>query len=229
MNRLGSEGSAAGEQEKSFSTPPKVPAEQQVLSASKQTVSPGRFSTDHTRLAEMLYRISEGDKEAFTDFYHRTARKVYNLARRVIVDAEIAQETTQDIYLIVWQEAHRYNPTLGTPTGWLMTITHRRAVDRVRAEQSSTNRVARWATDNHTPDYDSVAETAANRAETLSVIKCLEDLSPLQRESLGLAYYRSMTYYQVSEYLSIPLSTVKTRIRDGLKNLRKCLEGPATK
>ncbi|WP_156911274.1 sigma factor [Arthrobacter sp. CAL618] len=122
--------------------------------------------------------ISRGDHDAFTAFYHQTARQVYGLTRRIIVDTEMAKEATQDIYLIVWQEAHRYNQTLGTPTAWLMTIAHRRTVDKVRAEQSSTNRAAHWATHNHTPDYDTVAETVATKIEAQTVITCLKGLSP---------------------------------------------------
>ncbi|WP_019483753.1 ECF RNA polymerase sigma factor SigK [Arthrobacter sp. TB 23] len=183
------------------------------------------FTADHTRLAEYLHRISRGDHDAFTAFYHQTARQVYGLTRRIIVDTEMAKEATQDIYLIVWQEAHRYNQALGTPTAWLMTIAHRRTVDKVRAEQSSTNRAAHWATYNHTPDYDTVAETVATKIEAQTVSTCLKSLSHLQREAINLAYYQCMTYRQVSEHLSIPLSTIKTRIRDGLKSLRTCLEG----
>ncbi|MBG6192180.1 RNA polymerase sigma-70 factor (ECF subfamily) [Arthrobacter sp. CAN_A212] len=224
MNRHGSEDSAALEHARSFPAPPNVPGKQPTSNVSRPAALHTKFTAAHTRLAGFLHRISEGDRDAFSAFYYQTARQVYGLARRIIVDSEIAQETTQEVYLFVWQQARRYDPALGSPMAWLMTITHRRAVDKVRAEQSSTNRAARWASANHSPDYDSVAETAITRVEAQTVATCLERLSTLQGEAINLAYYQCMTYRQVSEHLSIPLSTIKTRIRDGLKNLRLCLE-----
>ncbi|WP_253908052.1 ECF RNA polymerase sigma factor SigK [Arthrobacter sp. H20] len=185
------------------------------------------FQADHKPLAELLHRAGEGDRDAFTTFYQLTSGRVYGLARRVIIDTEIAHDVTQEIFLLVWQDAHKYNPTIGNPMAWLMTITHRRAVDKVRSEQARTDRDARWGVANHSPDYDVVAETVTTRIEAQSVTTCLGSLSPAQREAISLAYYNGLTYREVAERLSIPLPTIKTRIRDGLKHLRTCLdEGP---
>lgn len=198
-----------------------------------ESVGPTRFRSDlpsvpltaeHQILVDLLRRSGQGDEDAFSAFYQLTMQRTYSLTRRILVNTEIAQDTTQEIYLTVWQEARRYDPTLGNPFAWLLTIAHRKAVDKVRAEQSSSARAARWAIANHSPDYDSVAETVATRLEAQTVITCLRNLSPVQREAINLAYYGGLTYREVSEHLSIPLSTTKTRIRDGLKNLRTCLD-----
>ncbi|MBG6182034.1 ECF RNA polymerase sigma factor SigK [Arthrobacter sp. CAN_A1] len=181
-------------------------------------------TTDSQTLAGLLRLAGQGDQDAFTAFYHLTSRRVYGLARRVIVDAEIAHDATQEIFVIVWKNAHKYNPTLGTPLAWLLTITHRKAVDKVRSEQATINRQTRWGITNHTPEYDVVAETVTTRAETQSVITCLKSLSPIQQEAINLAYYNGLTYREVAEHLSIPLPTIKTRIREGLKHLRVCLD-----
>lgn len=186
------------------------------------------FQADHKTLAELLHRTGEGDRNAFTEFYQLTAGRVYSLARRVIVDAEITHDATQEIFLIVWQDAHKYNPTMGNPMAWLMTITHRRAVDKVRSEQARTDRDARWGIASHNPGYDVVAETVTTRIEAQSVTTCLRSLSPAQQEAISLAYYNGLTYREVAERLSAPLPTIKTRIRDGLKHLRTCLEEGTT-
>lgn len=201
--------------------------DQLILNASERRSAGVNFQADHKPLAELLHRAGEGDRDAFTTFYQLTSHRVYGLARRVIVDSEIAHDATQEIFLIVWQDAHKYNPTIGNPMAWLMTITHRRAVDKVRSEQARTDRDALWGVANHSPDYDVVAETVTTRMEAQSVTACLGSLSAAQREAISLAYYNGLTYREVAERLSIPLPTIKTRIRDGLKHLRTCLdEGP---
>lgn len=177
------------------------------------------------RLTKLLLRIGQGDRESFTEFYKLTSQRVYGHARRTIVDVEISKDTTQDIYLTVWRDAPKYNPAAGSPMAWLMTITHRRAVDKVRSEQAGSTREARWSAEQQSSDYDVVAETVAARLEAQTVIKCLATLSPIQHEAISLAYYNGLTYREVAEHLSAPLPTVKTRIRNGLKQLRTCLDG----
>ena len=176
-------------------------------------------------LCDLLLRTAQGDQEAFSTFYHLTSQRVYGLARRTIVDVELAQDTTQETYVMVWQNAHKYDAAAGSAMAWLMTITHRRAVDKVRSEQACANREFRWSTTNLGVEYDVVAETVADRMEAQNVIRCLHDLSPLQREAITLAYYNCLTYREVAAHLSTPLPTIKTRIRDGLKQLRTCMDG----
>ncbi|MHA7156380.1 ECF RNA polymerase sigma factor SigK [Arthrobacter sp. TMN-50] len=184
---------------------------------------------EHEGLTGLLLRIGQGDREAFANFYRLTSRRVYGLARRIIVNVEIAQDTTQDIYLTVWRDAHKYNPVLGSAIAWLLMITHHKAVDKVRSEQAIINREARWVTASHSPDYDVVAETVTTRIEAQTVVQCLDTLSPRQREAIDLAYYDGLTYREVADHLSIPLPTIKSRIRDGLRSLRTCLDGDETK
>ncbi|WP_299169482.1 sigma-70 family RNA polymerase sigma factor [uncultured Arthrobacter sp.] len=118
------------------------------------------------------------------------------------------------------RHAHKYNPAIGSAMSWLMTITHHRAVDRVRSQQASADREFRWGTANQFPGHDVVAETVADRMEAQALIRCLRELSPLQREAISLAYLDCLTYREVAAHLSKPAATVKSRIRDGLKQLR---------
>lgn len=182
------------------------------------------LTADQGTLAALLLRTGHGDREAFTVLYELTSQRVYGHARKTIVSAEISQETTQEIYLLVWQNASKYNPSAGSAMAWLMTITHSRAVDRVRAEQARINTEARWGAKTQSIEYDVVAETVTATIDARTVMRCLDTLSPIQREAISLAYYNCMTYREVAEQLSAPLSTIKTRIRDGLKQLRACLD-----
>jgi RNA polymerase sigma-70 factor (ECF subfamily) len=148
---------------------------------------------------------------------------VYGLARRVLIDAELSEDTTQEVYLQVWTNASRFDPAVGSPLAWLLTLAHRRAVDRVRSEQSSANREARFGAAMQEPDYDNVADTVAQRLDAEAVVQCLDSLTETQRESVRLAYYGGLTYREVAEKLNAAVPTIKSRIRDGLIRLKNCL------
>ncbi|MBG6192160.1 RNA polymerase sigma-70 factor (ECF subfamily) [Arthrobacter sp. CAN_A212] len=182
-----------------------------------------RAVADRAALTGLLLRTADGDREAFTAFYHHTAGQVNGLARRVIIDGAISYDTTQEVFLVVWQDAHKYSPAAGTPLAWLMTITHRRAVDQVRTEQGHINREANWGAATLTIEFDEAAD-AIGRVEAQSVLASMKTLSHVQREAISLAYYGELTYREVAEKLDLPLPTVKSRIRDGLLQLRSCLE-----
>ncbi|WP_028279425.1 ECF RNA polymerase sigma factor SigK [Arthrobacter sp. H5] len=174
-------------------------------------------------LTELLLRVARKDRNAFAEFYGQTSRRVYGLARRVLVDPELSEDTTQEVYLQVWNMADRFNPEAGSPMAWLMTLTHRRAVDKVRSEQSSTEREARYGAAMQVIDHDDVVDTVTQRLEAETVVKCLETLTDTQQESVNLAYYGGLTYREVGEKLGVAVPTIKSRIRDGLLRLKTCL------
>lgn len=174
-------------------------------------------------LTELLLRIAQQDRAAFAAFYQQTSRRVYSLARRVLIDPELSEDTTQEVYLQVWNMAERFNPAAGSPMAWLMTLAHRRAVDRVRSEQSSTEREARYGAAMQVMDHDDVVDTVTQRLEAETVVKCLETLTETQQESVRLAYYGGLTYREVAEKLGVAVPTIKSRIRDGLLRLKTCL------
>ncbi|UQE73760.1 ECF RNA polymerase sigma factor SigK [Gordonia sp. PP30] len=174
-------------------------------------------------LPELLERVANGDAAAFGTFYDETSPRVYGLVRRVLRDPGYSEEVTQEVYLHVWRSAESYDPQAGSPLAWLLTIAHRRAVDRVRSETAATDRNVRYAVTAAEREFDQVAESAASRETAERVLGCLGSLTDTQRQSVDLAYYQGLTYRQVAERLSVALPTVKSRIRDGLSRLRKCL------
>ncbi|GAB2534937.1 ECF RNA polymerase sigma factor SigK [Nocardia heshunensis] len=176
-------------------------------------------------LAGLLHEIADGDRAAFTRFYRSTHDRVFGLALRILRRSAPAEEITQEVYLYVWNAAAQYDSRLASPIGWLMMLTHRRAVDRVRVESSAAIRDLTYGQRQLGRDHDVVAETVSQRSEERAVIRCLDTLTTTQRETVALAYYGGRTYAEVAEHLGIPLNTVKTRIRDGLKRLQSCLTG----
>jgi RNA polymerase sigma-70 factor, ECF subfamily len=172
-------------------------------------------------LAGLLARVARGDQAAFATVYDRAAAQVFGLVLRVVRDPAQSEEVTQEVMLEVWRTASRFDPHRGSATAWLMTLAHRRAVDRVRSGLAAAQREARAAVAE--TDYDVVAEEVEIRLDAQRVRRCLDSLTDLQRESLTLAYYGGYTYREVAGLLGVAVGTVKTRMRDGLIRLRDCL------
>jgi len=177
-------------------------------------------------LAALLHRVADRDADAFAVFYDQTRARVYGLVTRVLRDAGYSEETTQEVYLEVWRTADAYDSAKGSPLSWLMTMAHRRAVDRVRAEQAATQRESRYGATAVEPSSDVVAESAIAADERRRVAECLDGLTDIQRQCIEMAYYGGLTYTEVSQRLSANLSTIKSRMRDALRGLRNCLGVP---
>ncbi len=174
-------------------------------------------------LDALLQRASGGDEPAFAAMYDRTAARVYGVILRVLRDPAQSEEVAQEVFLELWDRSARFDPQRGTAVTWIMTVAHRRAVDRVRSEQSLRDRVERVAAA-EPPAYDQVASSVEERAEHERVRRALAAVTDLQREAIELAYYGGRTYRQVADLLGVPLGTIKTRLRDGLRRLQTELD-----
>jgi RNA polymerase sigma-70 factor (ECF subfamily) len=172
-------------------------------------------------LEDQLARVARGDEGAFDAVYDQVAGPVLGIVRRVIRDLAQSEEVTQEVLLEVWRSASRFTPERGTAMAWVMTLAHRRAVDRVRSAQRATEREQRVV--NTEIPFDEVAEAVESSLEHERVRRCLGTLTELQRESVTLAYYGGYTYNEVAALLGVAAGTVKTRMRDALIRLRDCL------
>jgi RNA polymerase sigma-70 factor (ECF subfamily) len=183
-----------------------------------------RLEADPPSPSRLVAQVADGDEVAFRAVYRRYAPPGYGVALRVTRDAHLAQDVLQEAFTDVWKGAAAFDPDASSVRAWVLMLVHRRAVDRVRREQSDRDRGAAWATRSHEPEHDHAAEVVELRAEHRRVRAALDRLSPLQREALRLAYDDGLTHRQVSAHLDVPLGTAKTRIRDALRSLRAALE-----
>src|SRR5262245_7459533 len=166
-----------------------------------------------------MAQIAKGDERAFAGLYDELAPAIHGIVRRVVRDPSQSEEVTQEVFVDLWRQAARFDSARGGVRSWAVMLAHRRAVDRVRSEQSLRDRHVRDATmPPAAPErpsdavIDSLDRDRARRA--------LTELTDVQRQARELAFYDGLTQVQISERLGVALGTVKTRIRDGLTRLR---------
>jgi RNA polymerase sigma-70 factor (ECF subfamily) len=169
-----------------------------------------------------LRATAQGDTAAFASLYDECSPGVYGLIRRIVRDRSQSDEVLQEVMLEVWRLAPRFDPRLGSAWAWIMTIAHRRAVDRVRSEAAERARVDRVSARVPT-EPATVHEEVVDELDRQRVRVALDQLTELQRSSLELAYFGGLTQTEIATLLDVPLGTVKTRIRDGLIRLRDAL------
>ncbi|NYD56857.1 RNA polymerase sigma-70 factor (ECF subfamily) [Nocardioides marinisabuli] len=171
-------------------------------------------------LAELLRSSAKGDQQAFAQLYDAVASRAYGLVLRVVRDPAQSEEVLQEAMLDVWRQSARFDADRGSPLSWMLTIVHRKAVDRVRSAEASTRRDTTYHQHNQPVEHDSTAEAAHASMEARRVRDALTTLTPVQREALELAYFGGYTHTEVATMLDLPVGTAKTRIRDGLIRLR---------
>lgn len=165
----------------------------------------------------LMRRIQHGDQLALAELYRRYADPIYSLALHILRDKGHAEEVTQDIFLRVWNQSACWDPQRGKLVTWMLAMTRNLAIDRIRAE----NRRPQFI---DTP-VDNILNLIASddgdwqRGQMLRVM--MSQLPQEQAQVIQLAFFGGMTHEDMSQTLGVPLGTIKTRIRAGLKKLRK--------
>ncbi|MEL7219338.1 MAG: sigma-70 family RNA polymerase sigma factor [Pseudomonadota bacterium] len=174
-------------------------------------------------MASLLRRVAERDRAAFNALYDRTAGKLFGIALRICGDGAAAEDVTQESFVKVWQRASDYSADLGSPLAWMGTIARNTAIDWHRKHNKGET-VSDAALDG-TPDGGLLADELLEGVEQSAKIKhCMSKLGDDQKSLILEAFFSGFTYLQLATSKGIPLNTVKSRVRRGLKNLRKCLD-----
>jgi RNA polymerase sigma-70 factor (ECF subfamily) len=169
----------------------------------------------------LLQNAAKGDQRAFGELYDRMLPRVLGLAMRVLRDAAQAEEVSQEVFLEVWQLASRYDVEKGSAVGWILRKSHGRAVDRVRSSEARNARDIKMGIRDLAESTADITEVVELRIESERVNAAMNKLPEAQREAVKLAHLGGYSHSEVSQMLSIPVGTVKTRIRAGISRLRE--------
>ncbi len=176
-------------------------------------------SDDRDPLSGVLTRCGRGDQAAFAVLYDELAPYVFGVVLRVVRDRSQSEEVTQEVFVELWRIAPRFDGDRGSVKAWVATVAHRRAVDRVRSEQSARDRHDNES-QKRVAETDVVVETVEASFDQARVRRALAQLTPAQREAVELAYFGAHTYREVAALLGVAEGTIKSRIRDGMIRLR---------
>jgi RNA polymerase sigma-70 factor (ECF subfamily) len=189
-------------------------------------VTPDAPGLSSCNLALLLEGVQRGDETAFRQLYDLTHVRVGQVVTATLRSPEHAAEVVQEVYLHVWLHAESFDVLRGPVLAWLTMLARRRAVDRVRHVVRTNLREQRDAacTDHTVPD---VADLGLARHEAARLRKALRHLSDLQRDAVVLTFIDGYTHEQAALLLSVPLGTLKTRVRAGVIRLRHHLAAPA--
>ncbi len=189
---------------------------------------PARRPEDASADADLVRRVTSGDRTAIDDLYERFRRPAFALARRILADDTLAEDVLQDVFLSVWKDPGAFDGSRGSFSSWLMAMVHHKAVDAVRREESHRRRQGRAEDDmvlTAPTMQDDVVDEVWTRVVSERVRVALATLPAPQREALTLAYYGGYTQREVAALTNTPLGTVKTRMLAGMRRLKENLGG----
>jgi RNA polymerase sigma-70 factor, ECF subfamily len=170
---------------------------------------------------DLMSLAGEGDAEAFATLYDRHGRATYSLAYRMMGERQAAEDLVQEAFLDVWRAAQSYRAERGSVRTWLLSIVHNRGIDQLRSavRRRQISEKAEAVAPTAQPS-EAFAETWRN-SQRVQIREALRALPPEQLKVLELAYFSGYTHVEIAELLSLPLGTVKGRMRLGLKKIRE--------
>ena len=192
--------------------------------------NPAEGSSD----TELVRRLGEADGAALAQLYQRFGRPCYSLARRICADEGLAEDVVQEVFLTLWRDPARYDPSRGSFATWLLTLIHHKAVDAVRRESTLRRRTvaAPEAGEEWSPTPVPGADQAAIARVAAGQVRAALHRLPLeQRQVLALAYFGGHTQREIAVLMGVPLGTVKSRMFTAVQRLRSLLAdqlGPDT-
>ena len=182
----------------------------------------------------LVQRVAQGDRESFEALYDRFSGVLFSTAYRILNNQHAAEDTLQEVFIQIWEKASFYDPALGKPMTWAVTLTRHKAIDRLRSTQRRSRLQDEAQRESETveqlDDRSSIDAVASGETSVL-VRAAIQNLSKEQREAIELAFYSSLTQSEIADRLKEPIGTIKARIRRGMIKLRNALSpefGPAS-
>ena len=183
------------------------------------------MATDDLTLASdaaLVVAIARYRQEALSEAYRRHAGSVYALARRLLNEQSLAEEIVQEVFFRLWDTPEKFDAARGSLRSYLLAQCHGRSVDLIRSEQSRRTREVKEHRQRAEAGYD-IEHEVWDLAVAEHVREALVDLPEEERRAIELAYFQGHTYREVALILDQPEGTVKSRIRAGMKRMRRTL------
>ena len=201
------------------------------------------WSEQSVELSRLLAQTGLGDRSAFGQLYERSSAHLYAVVLRITRDRGTAEDVLQDVYVNVWRAAGSFDAVQSQPLTWLTSIARNRAIDSVRRQQARPSVQPVSSHDDLDSNvYDTIADTSPGPLELLTrasdargLSDCMQGLTPVQRQSVALAFFDGLSHAEVAVSMGHPLGTVKSWVRRALVALRSCLDaassrdGPSTR
>jgi RNA polymerase sigma-70 factor, ECF subfamily len=173
---------------------------------------------------EVFQALKAGDISALGVLYDRYGGVVYRLALKILTDPQAAEDLTQEVFLLLWRKGS-YDPKRGSLNSFLMTLTHSRAIDRIRSQGAKQRSIERWGQNLEVgPTVSTPLELASTEERAQRVQEAMKTLPESQRRVLEMAYYAGMSQSEIAQKLNTPLGTIKTQARQGLIKLKRLLK-----
>jgi RNA polymerase sigma-70 factor, ECF subfamily len=186
---------------------------------------PTAREAERARDRELMRRVTRGDQDALAELMTRWTRPVYSLALRILRNAELAEEVTQDVFLKVWKHASLFEEQRGAFSSWVLTMTHHGSIDALRRAKARGSQVTSIL-DNVLSATLPSPRPGVTPWQRLRLEQALATLPERQREVVELAYYGGHTREEMAQILKEPVGTVKTRLRDAIQRLAEVFRDP---
>ena len=186
------------------------------------TPHPSALELQDASDAALVFAVSRYQQEALAEAYRRHGGAVFGLARRLLGDAAVAEETVQEVFLRLWNQPEKFDPTRGSLRAYLLAHCHSRSVDVLRSDSARRRREERDAQRTAEAGYD-LEHEVWDLTVAEHVRSAVMALPEGERAAIELAYFGGHTYREVAMMLEEPEGTVKSRIRSGLRRMRDTL------
>lgn len=177
---------------------------------------------DPARDAALLARIRDRDQSALSQLYDLYASFVFSLARHILRDEGDAEDVTQEVFFRVWERAGTFDASRGSPAAWITTMTRRLAIDKTRSRSFRSR--GREAPIEAAAAAPAGGSSALLSTEANEVLTALDQLDEPYREVIRLSYYEGLSHSGIASRTGAPLGTVKSRLREGVIQLRRLLD-----
>lgn len=187
------------------------------------------LTQDNPRDRKLMLQISDKNPEALSQLYDLYAKLLFGIIKSILKKKEEAEDILQEVFTSIWEKADQFDAASGSPYSWLVTIARNKAIDRLRSKvyKEQQKQASSLNDDNlHIPLFSKEKNPLENTIlseRAHQIYRALEKLTEKQRVVIQVAYFDGLSQTEIAEHFNLPLGTVKTRMRDGMINLRSIL------